>query len=145
MIGRVLIVTGGRKFTGRVFLWAKLYEWQPDMIIHGAAVGADSIADHWAQRNGVARAAFGVADKQWLLYGKQAAKMRNQQMIDFASRLAPRDFHTGLTVWDSSPYIEGLAMPGGEGTADMCERMGTAGLTYWDYRGDREALGYYRL
>jgi hypothetical protein len=142
MIERILLVTGGRRFTGREFLWAKLTEWQPDLIIHGDAMGADALADNWARGQGIPRAKFGVAQKQWSLYGMQAAKMRNGQMVDFARMLAYHD--TAREVWDALPYIEGLAMPGNQGTADMCERMSEAGITYWDYRDDPAALRYYR-
>lgn len=48
-------------------------------IIHGAARGADTLADKWAQANGVPVMAFAA---QWTKYGKRAGFLRNTQMLE---------------------------------------------------------------
>lgn len=136
MIDRVLIVTGGRRFYGRAFLWAKMDEWQPDMIVHGDAVGADAIANNWARQNGIPRVAFGISQRQWQLYGKNAGSVRNQQMIEFVHSLVCLDDEMEPDYERGHPLVQGMAMPGGTGTADMCERMSAEGIVYWDYRDD---------
>jgi len=50
-----------------------------DIVIHGAARGADSIAEFLAQKRGLKVLAFPA---QWDKYGKAAGPIRNQQMID---------------------------------------------------------------
>lgn len=49
------------------------------LIIHGAARGADMLADKWAQANGVPVMAFAA---NWTKYGKRAGFLRNTQMLE---------------------------------------------------------------
>ena len=49
------------------------------MLIHGAARGADTLAEKWAEANGVTSNAY-PAD--WKRDGKAAGPMRNQRMLD---------------------------------------------------------------
>lgn len=69
-----------------------------DLLIHGAARGADSLADAWALRRGVSRRAF-PAD--WARFGRAAGGLRNTQML--------RDGQPELVI----------AFPGGTGTRNM--------------------------
>ena len=68
------------------------------LLGHGAARGADSLADAWAARRGIARVPY-KAD--WFAHGKAAGPMRNRFMF--------KEFDPHYAV----------AFPGGNGTADM--------------------------
>lgn len=49
------------------------------VVIHGAARGADNLADRWASANDVSVLAFAA---QWNKYGKRAGFLRNTQMLE---------------------------------------------------------------
>lgn len=76
-------------------------------IIHGAAKGADSLADQWAVVNWVP---FEEYPADWEKYGRSAGHIRNQQMLD-----------------EGKPDVV-IAFPGGRGTANMIERARKAGV-----------------
>ena len=86
---------------------------RPSTIIHGAARGADRLADIWARRNGVGVTTF-PAD--WYPNGRSggldrsAGPRRNQRMIQ-----------------EGKPDLV-IAFPGGAGTADMVRRARMAGV-----------------
>lgn len=105
-----LLVTGGRDFKDRTLAFATLdnldREHCIDVVIHGAARGADTEAARWCSVRGVPSWPF-PAD--WSL-GKGAGIVRNQQMLD-----------------EAFPETV-LAFPGGTGTADMVRRARAAGL-----------------
>lgn len=67
-------------------------------IIHGAARGADTLADNWAFKRSVETEAY-PAD--WTKHGKSAGPIRNQEMLAA-----------------SAPDVV-LAFPGGRGTSHM--------------------------
>lgn len=99
---RAVLVCGGRQYSDKERLFAVLDAAHAAQaiteIIHGAAVGADSMAGEWAQARGVPVRAF-PAD--WDTHGRKAGPLRNQQML-----------------------VEGrpdevIAFPGGRGTANM--------------------------
>lgn len=77
------------------------------VIIHGAAKGADALADVWAREHGL-RVERYPAD--WRKYGRRAGPVRNQQMLD-----------------EGKPDLV-VAFPGGRGTADMVKRARAAGV-----------------
>lgn len=80
----------------------------PDtVIIHGAATGADSLANRWAVVNWVRSEEY-PAD--WKKHGAAAGPIRNQRMID-----------------EGKPDLV-VAFPGGKGTADMVSRAKAAGV-----------------
>lgn len=97
----------------RKLLTETLDRLSPTAIIHGAARGADELADIWAERNSVERMAFHA---NWYPRGrsggldKSAGPIRNQRMID-----------------EGKPDLV-LAFPGGTGTADMVRRARAAGI-----------------
>lgn len=70
-------------------------------IIHGAAKGADRIADEWAVVNWVQIEEYPA---QWDMYGKRAGFLRNLQMIV-----------------EGKPDVV-VAFPGGPGTANMVKQ-----------------------
>ena len=76
------------------------------LLIHGDAPGVDTIADRWAERQGVQRV---KVPANWNGEGKRGGPIRNQLMLDFAR-----------------PRIDMvLAFPGPEskGTWDMVSRV----------------------
>lgn len=78
-----------------------------DVLIHGAARGADTVAGNWAERNGIETQVF-PAD--WQKHGRGAGPIRNKQMLD-----------------EGKP--DGVvAFPGGRGTANMIAQARAAGV-----------------
>jgi hypothetical protein len=105
-----VLVTGGRDYSDRATVFATLdgldAEHCVDVVIHGAARGADSEAARWASVRGVP-AWPNPAD--WS-QGKAGGILRNQQMLT-----------------DTSP-THVVAFPGGRGTADMVRRARAANI-----------------
>ena len=101
VVGRIL-VCGGRDYNDREFLFDQLDALDAAQgfktVIHGAASGADTLAEEWANSRGKGLMAF-PAD--WKRHGKAAGPMRNKSMLDFGR-----------------PELV-LAFPGGKGTANM--------------------------
>ncbi len=79
-----------------------------DVVIHGAAPGADTLAGLWAESRGVATSKFPA---NWHEHGRKAGAIRNQLMLDVGM--------PSLVV----------AFPGGTGTADMVRRAKRAGIS----------------
>jgi len=77
------------------------------VIIHGAAKGADTLADEASNFFGIAAESF-PAD--WARHGKAAGHIRNKQMLD-----------------EGKPDLV-LAFPGGRGTLNMITQAQTAGI-----------------
>lgn len=114
-----LLVTGGRDFTDRERLWRTLYVLKPEVLIHGAACGADKLAMEWCRdwnliknlgRGGMCtEIAVPIRQSEWDMLGGYAGPARNKRMLDWQPELV-------------------LACPGGRGTADMIERARDAGI-----------------
>jgi hypothetical protein len=77
------------------------------LIIHGAASGADSFAQCWADSRKIVALPFKA---EWETKGKAAGPLRNQRMLD-----------------EGKPDLV-VAFPGGRGTADMVRRARAAGI-----------------
>lgn len=109
-----LLVCGGRDYTDRAALYKALDHLHArrtiELVIHGAARGADSLAAEWAGARGIQSKAFPAL---WHAYGKAAGWIRNQHMLDAGQP-------DGV-----------VAFPGGRGTADMINRAHTAGVPVW--------------
>jgi len=77
-----VLVTGGRDYADRAtfyFVMDQLHAVHGfDCVIHGAARGADALADAWAEERGVVRLPF-KAD--WRGDQKQAGPIRNSRMV----------------------------------------------------------------
>ena len=105
-----LLVTGGRDFTNRELVFAALdkldAEHCVDVVIHGAARGADTEA---AGRCAVRSVPAWSCPADWSL-GKAAGALRNQWMLE-----------------NTNP-CHVIAFPGGTGTADMVRRARASGL-----------------
>lgn len=98
---RKVLVCGGRDYANRGMLFGVLdgsHTVTPiDLLIHGAALGADTLAQEWAEYRGVRSLQF-PAD--WETHGKAAGPMRNKKMLLEKPELV-------------------IAFPGGCGTANM--------------------------
>lgn len=106
-----ILVCGGRDYANREVVFGVLDALKEEhgeiTIIHGAARGADSLAQDWAWENAVP---FVRYPANWLGLGKAAGPIRNQQMLD-----------------DGKPEYF-VAFPGGNGTRDMVNRLKKAGV-----------------
>ena len=105
---RRILVCGGRDYADYYHLEEILsneISW-PEVIISGAASGADRMAVQWAVTHGIE---FEEYPAQWDLYQNKDGPIRNQQMLD-----------TGIDLV--------IAFPGGVGTADMVRRAKKAGV-----------------
>ena len=106
-----VLVCGGRDYTDLLRVCTVLDEQNArepiGIVIHGAALGADSSARYWATTREVEKIGFPA---EWRKYGKAAGPMRNQRMID-----------------EGKPDVV-VAFPGGRGTADMVRRAEAAGI-----------------
>ncbi len=106
-----ILVCGGRNYTGAATMNAELDVLHAERgitaLIHGAARGADALADAWARSRGIPVTAFPA---EWSKHGKAAGFRRNETML--------RNGKPELVV----------AFPGGRGTAHMV-RLATAGVS----------------
>ena len=120
----MVLVTGGRFFAEEfpVFdaldqiaaLCDRLRPVLEMVIVQGGAPGADKFARTWAWHNNVQC----ITERaRWELFGKAAGPTRNQAMID-----------------KHQPDLC-LALPGGNGTADMVRRCTAAGIPVFTYDG----------
>jgi hypothetical protein len=112
-----ILVCGGRDFKCREQLFQMLDTLagvsdeeplgEPVVIIHGAARGADSLADEWAVINWQTIEEYKA---EWDKYGKRAGYIRNKRMLD-----------------EGKPDLV-VAFPGGKGTAMMVDIATKAGV-----------------
>jgi YspA, cpYpsA-related SLOG family len=93
-----LLICGGRDYSNRDLVYKTLDQLKPTEICHGAASGADSLAEEWAVLNKISSTKF---YPDWKNLGRAAGPIRNKQM---------RDTFKPDKV---------LAFPGGKGTANM--------------------------
>ena len=103
-VGQRLVVTGGRDYNDRAFVWAVLDELKPTKIATGCCpTGADKHARDWAIERDVPYEDYPA---KWIRFGRffrGAGPERNRFMLD--------DFKPDAV----------LAFPGGSGTADCCK------------------------
>ena len=99
-----VLVCGGRDYNNREQMTDVLREnlMEHDVVVHGAAPGADALAGDIAGR--VLGIEVDPHPAQWKRYGKAAGPIRNQEMLD-------------------SGVDRAIAFPGGSGTADMTDRL----------------------
>lgn len=112
-----VLVTGGRHFRNRNWLWAgldRLYTLHPiTMLIEGGAEGADRYASEWVAWTNQS-AGFGLIQHitvpaEWAQFGRSAGHIRNAKMADLGPDVV-------------------LAAPGGKGTANMIETARKRGI-----------------
>ena len=85
----------------------------PDSIevISGHAPGADSLGERYAREHGMKLRVFPA---HWVLYGKAAGVIRNQEMVDFARKTSA----VAVFFWDGAS----------RGTRDSIRRARRAGI-----------------
>ena len=79
-----ILVTGGRYYADRDWIWNNLSELHRDrgpfeVLIHGNYGKTDLTADAWARENGVMPI---PVDAEWDRLGPKAGPIRNQIMVD---------------------------------------------------------------
>jgi hypothetical protein len=106
-----VLVTGGRDYSDRATVFRELDKLHAELtictLIHGAATGADSLADAWSKSRGVEVIA---CPADWSRHGRAAGPIRNKAMLT-----------------DHAPELL-VAFPGGRGTANMISQARAAGL-----------------
>lgn len=89
-----VLVSGSRDIDDTKIVYDAIAKspWQPDTIIHGDAMGVDSIADRYARIKSIDRDVHPIPDWVWEKVGRKAGPMRNGFMVDHADAL--------IAVWD---------------------------------------------
>ncbi len=114
-----VLVCGGRDFEEGALLDAALGAFNIDIIIHGAARGADSLAAVFANKKGIPQL---PCPADWGRHGWRAGYIRNLEMLSHKPDIV-------------------VAFSGGPGTAHMvCEAM-KAGITVYEIRDYNEIGG----
>jgi hypothetical protein len=118
-----VLVCGGRKFEGRAMLYRvldDLHDRTPfTVVIHGAATGADQLADNWAAHHGIPAYRFHA---RWSKQGRAAGPIRNAKMLD-----------------KGRPDLV-IGFPGGDGTKDMLRKALAADVRVLKVKADGTVL-----
>lgn len=111
----MLLVTGSREWHDLGLLNATLDDLHARYgiqgVIHGAAIGADSMAGAWAQAHGVIEMKVPYAGA----YGKRGGRIRNQWMVDIVS------------LFDA-PFCVAFPTNGAGGTWDCVQKAKARGV-----------------
>lgn len=109
-----VLVCGGRDLRDAKGMWHHLDRLHADrgvaVLIHGGAVGADSLAGRWAAERGIDLTVFPA---NWQRHGTAAGPIRNARMLA-----------------EGKPDAV-IAFPGGRGTANMIAQARKAGVPVW--------------
>ena len=122
-----VLVCGGRKFAGWPAVQRVLDRISPDVIIHGAATGADTMAGRYAKENDIACRSFPAkwrvqtGNGRWTT-NRAAGHERNQRMLD-----------------EGKPDLV-VAFPGGTGTSNMVKISRQQGFRVYiiGHQGERK-------
>lgn len=79
-MSKVLLVSGSRHFTDYRTMDRWLDQSNPDVLIHGDARGADTLAHEWAVNSGCEVIPFPA---KWQEFGKKAGTLRNKEMLEY--------------------------------------------------------------
>lgn len=109
-----VIVTGSRHWLDRAPIWDALDRCDVELLIHGNAPGADTIADNWAEANGVPCARMPA---WWKAYNRAAGVMRNNWMLRF--------FPEAIVL--------AFPLPQSKGTVDCIKQARECGRTVYVY------------
>lgn len=116
-VGDVVLVTGGRDYRDKVFVYAALDELHAvhpiRVLVEGGYRGADRLARAWANSRGVS---VYTIEADWDAYGSLAGPRRNLQMLI-----------------EARPDVV-MAFPGDRGTRDMVKKAKIAGVPRIDLR-----------
>lgn len=104
------IIAGGRSYylTRDDYSWLNTFRGTVAEVVSGGATGADACGEGWAHSNGIPVTTKKPDAMGGILPFWQAAKIRNQQMADYADIL--------------------IAFPGSKGTDDMVSRAEAKGM-----------------
>lgn len=125
-----ILVCGSRNWSDRDYLEGvldrALESYGIDVVIHGAARGADTMAGEWASKRGIPVMAF-PAD--WAAHGRAAGPIRNQRMLTEGMPTLVLAFHDDIEA--------------SKGTRDMVRRAKQANvraivLRHGDHDGSRQ-------
>ena len=114
-----VLVCGGREFEDADDLQASLDAFHEgargpiELLIHGGARGADSLAGEWAKSRGVTCIVY---EANWTSEGRSAGPIRNKRMLD-----------------EGMPDMV-IAFPGARGTANMMRQARDRGLEVLEVR-----------
>lgn len=109
---RIILVTGGRAYSDKNHIYKVLDSIRPiDLLVHGGATGADSLAGKWAEDREISCARNPA---KWIMLGKSAGHFRNAWMLD--------KFEPNLVV----------AFPGRRGTTGCVEAAKKRGIEVID-------------
>lgn len=115
---KVSLVCGGRDFIDWEAAEEELESLSPEMIVHGGARGADTLAGRFALERGLPCLCW-PAD--WNAHGKAAGFIRNRQMAEFLD---------GLRMLGHQTLV--VAFPGGKGTASMVKIANEMAFKVWE-------------
>lgn len=106
----IVLVTGGRDYADKKKVYETLDSLGPiTKIIHGAARGADSLANQYAEDRSIPCSKYPA---NWTKYGNAAGPIRNSEMLTL------------------NPDIDlVVAFPGDRGTNDMKSKAKKKGIT----------------
>lgn len=113
---RALLITGSRDFTDERPVREAIERVKPDLVVHGASRGADSIADRVALALKIHVEAHAA---EWERLGKGAGPARNQRMLDRLLALRVEGWTISATTFP---------LPGSRGTWNMVRRLRWAGV-----------------
>lgn len=107
-----LLICGGREFNDMDKLHAAIMKlpFMPTIVIEGGARGTDRLAKTWAIKHGIH---YAEVPALWDQYEKTAGPRRNKAMLTL-----------------NPEYC--LAMPGGNGTADMVKKCNARCIPVWE-------------
>lgn len=121
----VIVVTGGRNYSNRQFVWGVMdtlkFKYKNIRIRVGDAYGVDAFVRGWAAHNNIP---FEVYRADWKQFGKAAGPIRNRKMIAGADIL--------------------YAFPGGKGTKDCTNAAESAGLFVVEVSDEHRAVEHRR-
>jgi hypothetical protein len=108
---KAIIVTGSRDWQDVDAIATMLDQERPDVVIHGAARGADYLAGQLAENRGMIEIPMPA---QWDTLGKRAGAARNSMMGNVLAAMG----ECGHTV-----HVHAFPMPTSRGTWDMVKRV----------------------
>jgi hypothetical protein len=117
-----ILVTGSRDWTNWAAIERELRRFPAGTIlVHGAARGADSIADEIGYRLGFVIRSYPVPDEEWTRLGPKAGPMRNSKML----REEHPD-HDGIMISEGLAFT--LDLERSRGTRDMVGKLRGANI-----------------
>lgn len=117
---RVLLVCGDRHWFDEALIEEEIRKAAPDLVIHGAARGADYLAGKVARRLGIKVEEFRA---NWDKYGKAAGPIRNQEMLD-----ALLDYRNGNACVSALAFHSDIESS--KGTKDMIRKLSLKSIDY---------------